>query len=372
MSAGMALARAAVMLPFRPTEVLCVAVLCGAAVQGQSRVNELNDAGWKALRDGYQDRAANLFAEALELRPNDPVLLMGAGAAAHAQGKQKAAIGSLQKALAVMRERLHCRRAAIVRERIEGDVDLAIRTYESALTHAPGNPELTRRLAEWRNEASVHKSFDELRYERFRVLFEGHAEQGLARQATDIFNSEFFRIANRLGEYPPNTIVAVLYTEQQFRDLTRAPAWAGGQYDGRIRVPVAGASQQPELFEKVLTHELTHAIVAGIAPAGVPAWLNEGLAQYFDGTDVSAAGRRMKALGRSVPLRNLKGGFGRLSVAEAQVAYDESLLAVSVIAERPAFGWTRLLHQLADGQSFDDVISSYGFSYADLEAAFAR
>jgi len=80
----------------------------------------------------------------------------------------------------------------------------------------------------------------------------------------------------------------------------------------------------------------------------------------------------MRALGRSIPLKNLKGGFGRLSAAEAQVAYDESLLAVSVIAERPAFGWTRLLHQLADGQSFDDVIGSYGFSYADLEAAFVR
>jgi tetratricopeptide (TPR) repeat protein len=372
MSAGMALAGAADMLPFRATAVLCLAVLCAAAVQGQSRVNELNDAGWKALRNGYQDRAANLFAEALELKPNDPVLLMGAGAAAHAQGKQKAAIGSLQKALDVMPGLTP---ASLLLGQIafdEGDVDLAIRTYESALTHAPGNPELTRTLAEWRSEASVHKSFDELRYERFRVLFEGHAEQALARQATDIFNSEFFRIANRLGEYPPNTIVAVLYTEQQFRDLTRAPAWAGGQYDGRIRIPVAGASQQPELFEKVLTHELTHAIVAGIAPAGVPAWLNEGLAQYFDGTDVTAAERRMKALGRWIPLKRLGGSFGRLSAADAQIAYDESLLAVNVIAERPAFGWTRLLHQLADGQSFDDVIGSYGFSYADLEVSFAR
>jgi hypothetical protein len=57
----------------------------------------------------------------------------------------------------------------------------------------------------------------------FRVLFEGHAEQSLASQATSVFNSAFFRIAGQLGEYPPDTIVAVLYTEQQFRDCdTRA------------------------------------------------------------------------------------------------------------------------------------------------------
>ena len=58
--------------------------------------------------------------------------------------------------------------------------------------------------------------------------------------------------------------------------------------------------------------------------------------------------------------------------AGAQVAYDESLLAVSVMFERPGFGWTRLLHRLADGQSFEDAIPNFGFSYADLEAPFAR
>jgi tetratricopeptide (TPR) repeat protein len=360
------------MLPRRVTAVLCLAVLCVASVHGQSRVNELNDAGWKALRDGYQDRAAALFAEALTLRPSDPVLLTGAGAAAHAQGKQKDAMSALQKALEV---RPALTEASILLGQIafdEGEVDLAIGTYESALKYAPGDAELTRTLEQWRRDATVHKSFDQLRYERFRVLFEGHAEQSVAIQATEVFNSVFFDIAGQLGEYPPNTIVAVLYTEQQFRDITRAPAWAGGQYDGRIRIPVAGASRQPELFDRVLTHELTHAIVAGIAPTGVPTWLNEGLAQRFDGTDASAAQRRMKAFGRWIPLKHLEGSFGRLSAAEAQVAYDESLLAVNVIAERSAFGWTRLLHQLADGQSFEDAIVSFSFSYADLEAPFAR
>jgi len=356
----------------RATAVLCLTTLCVASLHGQSRVNELNDAGWKALRDGYENRAADLFAEALTLRPNDPVLLAGAGAAAHAQGKQKDAMTRLQMALEV---KPGLTAASLLLGKIafdEGDVDLAIRTYENALTFAPGNAELTHTLDALRKETEIHRSFDERRYERFRVLFEGHAEQSLAMRATEVFNSAFFRIGEKLGEYPSNTIVAVLYTEQQFRDITRAPAWSGGQYDGRIRVPVAGASQQPELFEQVLTHELVHAVIAGIAPRGIPAWLNEGLAQHFDGTDADAAQRRMKALGQSIPLKRLEGGFGRLSAPAAQIAYDESLLAVNVMAERPAFGWIRLLHQLAGGQSFEDAIGSFGFSYADLEAPFAR
>ena len=356
----------------RATAVLCLTALCVASLHGQSRVNELNDAGWKALHDGYQNRAADLFAEALTLRPNDAVLLLGAGAAAHAQGKQKDAMTRLQMALAA---KPNLTAASLLLGQIafdEGEVDLAIRTYENALKFAPADAELTRTLDAWRKDAEIDQSFDERRYERFRVLFQGHAEQSLAMQATEVFNSAFFHIADRLGEYPANTIVAVLYTEQQFRDITRAPAWSGGQYDGRIRIPVAGASQQPELFERVLTHELTHAVVAGIAPTGVPAWLNEGLAQLFDGTDANAAQRRMKAFGQSIPLKLLEGGFGRLSAPAAQVAYDESLLAVNVMAERPAFGWMRLLHRLDDGQSFEDAIRNFGFSYADLEAPFAK
>src|SRR5690242_13889816 len=81
--------------------ILCLIALCAAPVQSQSRVIELNDAAWKALRDGYPKRAADAFAEALTLRPDDPVLLMGAGAAAHAQGNQKEAMAALQHALKV-------------------------------------------------------------------------------------------------------------------------------------------------------------------------------------------------------------------------------------------------------------------------------
>ena len=32
----------------------------------------------------------------------------------------------------------------------------------------------------------------------------------------------------------------VLYSKEQFRDVTQSPSWAGGLYDGRIRLPVAG------------------------------------------------------------------------------------------------------------------------------------
>src|SRR6202171_5866154 len=302
----------------RVMTVLCLTVLALASLHAQASVTELNDAGWKALRNGNGAGAEALFAAALTLRPNDPVLVLGSGAAAQAQGHHREAILRLQRALD-LEPRLTVASQLLGQIAYdEGEVDLAIRTLEKALKYAPTDPEIARTLDVWHREAEVHHTFEERRYDRFRVMFEGRAEESLAAQATTVLTSAFWRIGEKLGEYPSNTIVAILYTEKQFRDITRAPEWSDGQYDGRIRIPVAGASQEAELFARVLTHELTHAVVASIAPRGVPTWLNEGLAQYFDGTDPQAARRRMKTIGRSTPLKNLERSFMQMNATDAQ------------------------------------------------------
>ena len=304
------------------------------------------------------------------MRPNDPVLLLGAGAAAAARGEPRDAIARLKRALEIDPRLTAASRLLGQLAYQDGDADLAIRTYEAALKYAPGDAVLASELVAWRHDADLHRQFEERRYDRFRVMFEGRAVESLAADATQVLNSAFWRIGEKLGEYPPDTIVAILYTEQQFRDITRAPDWSDGEFDGRIRIPVAGAQADPARFERVLTHELTHAMITGIAPRGVPAWLHEGLAQYFEGADASAARRRVQAQGRRAPLADLERTFTRFNAADAQLAYDESLLAVSAMFDRPGFGWGRLLHAAGSAGSFERTLETFGFSYADLEAGF--
>src|SRR5512144_796238 len=149
------------------------AFLSIAIAHAQTRASELSDAGWKALRDGSPKRASAFFAEGLTLSPDDPVLLLGAGSAAHALGKQPEAMAWLERALE-LQPRFTA--AAVLLGRIaydEGDVDLAIRTYEQALTYAPGEAAIRRQLEAWRRDADAHHSFSDRRYERFRVMFEG-------------------------------------------------------------------------------------------------------------------------------------------------------------------------------------------------------
>ncbi len=60
--------------------------------------------------------------------------------------------------------------------------------------------------------------------------------------------------------------------------------------------------KNPREFERVLTHEFTHALVRSIAPRGVPQWLNEGLAMNFEGGDLSPLIARAQAAASRPPL----------------------------------------------------------------------
>lgn len=350
---------------------LCLA-LSTSALPAQSNVAELNDAGWRLLQKGDGPRAAKLFAEALDAQPNSPVLLFGAGVAAHLQGKTREATTNIRRALEIAPDLTP---ASIVLGQIEysnGEVSQAIATYEKALSHAPNDPQLTSRLNSWRADAEASRGFVERRVDRFRVMFQGHVDKPLASRATDLLESAFWRIGKVLGAYPSDPVVVMLYTEKQFRDITQAPEWSGGIYDGRIRIPAAGAAQSPQLFERVLVHELTHAMIAGIAPRGIPVWLHEGLAQYFEGDDPAVALRRLKALGQVVPLRYLESSFSRLTSAQALVAYDESLVVVDAILRRPGVDWNGLFRALTDSSRTEYTLDNFGLRYSELEEEIAR
>jgi len=345
---------------------LCVGTLT-STLSAQSRIVELNDTGWKLLQSGEADRAAKIFAEALETAPDEPVLQFGAAVALHLQGRTKDATTRLERVIEIAP---NLTPASFLLGQLlytAGDVNRAIATYEKALKHAPNDPQLTSKLNAWRADADANRGFVESRVDRFRVSFQGHADKALAARATDLLESAFWRIGKTLGAYPSDPVSVMLYTEKQFRDITLAPEWSGGIYDGRIRVPAAGAAQSPQLFERVLAHELTHAIIASLVPRGIPTWLHEGLAQHFEGDDAAAARRRLKAVGVVVPLRHLEGNFSRFTADKAMVAYDQSLVIADMLIQRGTVDWNALFRALSDSSRTEYTFDNFGLRYADLE-----
>ena len=140
---------------------------------------------------------ASCLPQALAREPDQPALLLGAGVAAHLLGRSKEATVPLRRALD-LDPRLTP--ASILLGQIvygDGNVADAIKIYEKALTHAPNHPHLTAKLKAWRADADASTGFTERRFDRFRVMFQGHADNG-ARRTRDR-DSRIGVLADRQG-----------------------------------------------------------------------------------------------------------------------------------------------------------------------------
>jgi tetratricopeptide (TPR) repeat protein len=345
------------------------------SVSAQPASSEALDKGFQALQSGDAASAASIFREALTRHPGDPQLLFGAGVAAGIQGQDKDAIAFLKQALQIEPQLLQA--AVFLGELLyrQGDLELAIKTYERALPGAPPSVAvgMRGRLTAWREEASLPQNRDAIRDDRFTISFDGPVQQKLAARATSVLSAAFWRIGKSLGAYPSAPINVILYSERQFHDITGAPEWSAGGFDGQIRLPVRGATQNLGEFDRVLTHELTHAMLKSIASRNLPAWLNEGLAMYFEGRDTAMSERRLAAARLFVPLAVLQTSFARLNSAQAVIAYEESAFATRALVDRigPA-GVGQLLQDLGTGQTMDQAIERFGITFAAFESDLER
>ncbi|HEX6974584.1 MAG TPA: tetratricopeptide repeat protein [Vicinamibacterales bacterium] len=326
--------------------------------------------GWAALEAGDASKAAAIFRDALDRSPRNGDLHYGAAYAARMLGRTDAAMSSLRQALdcnprlvpaLVMQAQLAYETA---------DLDLAIRSLEKAVALVPKNARLAKQLDAWRRESAVHGQLNQQAGVRFNVLFEGATEKPIADRISKVLESAYWRVGKTLNAYPSQTLSVILYSNRQFFDITRAPAWAGGGYDGRIRIPVGGALKTPADFDRVVTHEFVHAAIATAAPRGVPTWVNEGIATYLDSPNRAWARRVMREAPIVIPLEQLDGGFGRFDSDVSLIAYAESVIAAEVLFERLSTNVGVFLQLLDGGQSVADALTTLGVRPEEFTAAW--
>src|SRR5262245_31608182 len=183
----------------------------------QVRTDDLAQAGWRAIDAQDADTAEALFRQALTQRPGDAELHFGAGVAAHLQGRDEDAARFLRRSLAIEPRMTGASMLLGEIAYSEGDLDLAIKTYESALALSPRNGSaLKARLETWRNEAAVHDRLSTVKDDRFSVRFDGPVEQKLAVRATTVLGNAFWTIGKTIGAYPNRPINVIFYSDQQF------------------------------------------------------------------------------------------------------------------------------------------------------------
>jgi hypothetical protein len=226
-----------------------------------------------------------------------------------------------------------------------------------------------------RRESAALTQYLEKPAGHFRILYEGGTRQSIGDRVARVLEREYARIGKTLNSYPADTLTVVLYADAEFHDFSRSPAWAIGDYDGRIRVAVGGALESPRDLDRVVTHELVHAVIASAAPVTrrVPAWLNEGLATYLSAADqswwTSDVLRRASAI---VPLDGLVNGFSGLDEPSARVAYAESATAAEILCAQLGPNVGSFLQMVGHGSSVDQALLEFQIQPNAFHAEWRR
>lgn len=204
------------------------------------------------------------------------------------------------------------------------------------------------------------------------IRYSGSAAPLLAGEILHTLEIHFGQISALLDYTPPEPIGVILYTEQQFLDITRAPSWAGAINDGRIRIPIQGLNSVTDELSRELRHELTHSFLQQKTRGHCPAWIQEGVAQWVEGRRVGAAARALlNAYDQqaAIPLRDLEISWMNLSGTGASFAYGWSLAVVETILSTGNMNdVSRLLDSLANGSSAEAAVHSIlHVTYSELE-----
>src|SRR5215467_1834196 len=259
--------------------------------------------------------------------------------------------------------------------------DHAVAEWKRALVLRP-DKELRDALEAALRDKKEEESYKENESAHFKLRYNGAAEPALARDVLRTLERHFSAIESELDYTPPDAIGVVLYTEEAFMDITRAPSWAGALYDGRIRVPVQGLSSVDGELSRSLKHELTHSFVAQKTKSAcmtlpsscgshAPTWIQEGLAQWMEG---SRSGRDAPWLiqlfdeSHVVSLGRLEGSWTRFDRDSARYAYAWALANMEYIIQTDGMrDVERILERVGGGMATEQALREVLHSdYNDL------
>lgn len=256
-----------------------------------SRAATSNTAGVQAYAKGDLATAERQFREALQVDPRNLAARINLGALYFDRREYRAARAALLEALSIDAS---SRPAMLLLGRVayaEEDVEEAQTWWRKARIPSPAddserliNARIAALLAQAERERQVATGYQQQRSAHFILRYEGTARAAVGDDILRALEGRFTDLANFFDYVPADAIVVLLYPEQQYFDVTRAPSWSGGRYDGKIRIPAGGLSTVDSGVSRVLTHELAHAFIAAKTRENCPSWLHEGLAQIAEGS----------------------------------------------------------------------------------------
>ncbi len=340
-----------------PSEVARVIAAESAAAQFEISVGDF-------------EKAAAHFTVGLRFDPDNVGLLVETAYLHLRRSEYSAALDLIERARRIEPDSVEAAKLAGWADYGLNRVDDAVSEWKRALSLKP-DAEVQHALEKAERDAREEASYREGATAHFQLRYNGGAAPELAREVLQTLESEFDEISSTLNYTPAEPIGVILYTNQTFMDITRAPGWVGALNDGRIRVPVEGLTSMTAELERVLKHELTHSFVGQKTGGHVPVWLQEGIAQYMEGKrSRNVAGALSAAYERHMDfsLASYETSWMNLPKDTAANAYAWSLATVEGIVNADGVDeLSRILDRLAAGSAPEDAIHAVLHdSYADL------
>lgn len=216
-------------------------------------------------------------------------------------------------------------------------VQSAIQEWKTALSQG-ADPALSAKIKKAEEEAGVHNELGILHSAHFILRYDRQvSDYNLGENILVTLEQLYRRLSTQLSPDAPETVAVILYTQQDYFDITRAPQWSGALFDGKIRVPAKGLMGISKELESALLHELTHSFLYASCRERCPIWFHEGVAQWMEGKSAANYRKSLAELSRSqkiLPLNRLESSFMGLPRELATVAYIEGLSAVEYLVEK--------------------------------------
>jgi hypothetical protein len=223
----------------------------------------------------------------------------------------------------------------------------------------------------------VEETFSERASSSILLVYDGkRLEPGVERSLLAALEHAYADLVQDLGSGPVEKVTVVVYGERDWRLATEAPDWAGGLFDGKVRVPAQGLTGVTPALLSVLKHEMTHAFVHARTSGRAPTWLHEGLAQVEEGKSSAAHAEVLLEAWRGAQtfgLRSLEDSFRRFSTAQARTGYVVSLAVTEMLRDTRGPGaLAHFLDRLGEGSSVEDAMrETLRGDYARVESDLA-
>lgn len=191
------------------------------------------------------------------------------------------------------------------------------------------------------------------------------------------------RIKNDTGAVPEGQVRVYIYASSE--DLQGAqlfaPVWEGGAtFTGFNLIAIGVPTNQLAFGESAVPHELTHWVVGQITfnnyGAGLPTWLDEGLATYGEGSlnpQYQASLNSAIQNNQLISVRSLSSPFSAVP-AQAYISYGEADSIVTfLIITYGKSKMRQLLDVFQQGSAFDNALKQvYGFDQDGLDALWRQ